>query len=180
MRNKRGTLVLLIVLAVMVLGVGYAFNTIPLKINSTLSATTDNNNFNVEFSAVTESPATTVGSASAAIDTSNKRLATFTVSGFTTTGNTVTFTYTVKNMSTELQATVTAAALETFENSEYFDVAVAWQGKQTETHVSNVIPAGGTALLDVTVTCIKTPVADVAAKTQEGIITLTATASEAN
>ena len=156
MKKKRTLTALAAVLAVLMLGVGYAAvaNDI-LTINGTASATPSDNNFVVEFDRDT-----TVGSTDGASGTyTNATTATFSVSGLTAKGQTASATYTIKNSSSDLSANLTAA-IGTMTNGEggneddktYFNVSYSF--------ADTTITAGGKTTLTVTVTMLKTPVAE--------------------
>lgn len=179
MKMKKGTLAILMLLAISVLGIGYALAPANLKINGTLGVSANDTNFQVAFLSASGSAdnatvsGTVTPTVSAAVDGTNKQLATFTVTGFTSVGDKVDLTYVIKNSSKDLTANVTATALTTFEYSNYFKVTPKFGDSNTTT-----IAAGGDATLTVSVECIKTPTATVENKTTEGIITIQATAVE--
>lgn len=180
MRKTKSTTILLLILAILALGIGYAAASRTLQINGTLGAKADDANFKVEFTAATHDEpiyvSTTAPVIAQAVDATDKELATFSVTGFTCKNDFVVIRYTVENKSTDLDATVTTADLANFTNKEYFSVTSSFAAASSVT--TTTIAAGDTATLYVTVTCIKTPIADVASAETEGIVTLTATAVE--
>ena len=133
MKKKRTLTVVAMVLAVLMLGVGYAaITSVNLKIEQgSASATPDQGNFVVKFDKNTQVTTTGNGTITAAYDASNELLATFSVAGLTAKGQTASATYTIKNYSPDLIANLA---------------------------VNNVAAADTT--LVVTVNLIKTPVND--------------------
>jgi len=172
MKAKRTFIVLAIVVAVLALGIAYAAAlTNTLSISGTASATADANNFNVEFSgvsAVTGDNAT--GSTASAEVSGNKKMGSFTFTGFTAKDQVQEATWTISNVNTSnLKATVNMSVSQGAE-SEYFRATI---DKSTVEIAPN-----GTAQVKVTVTCIKTPV-DGTVSSGDITIGLTATASDA-
>lgn len=181
MKKTKSTFTALLVLAMLVLGIGYAAATTTLRINGTLGATADNDNFKVKFTTSTnQEPVVASESVEPAITTgvTSDTLATFSVTGFTCMGDSVVLEYVVKNESADLAASVTATDLATFTNDEYFSVVSSFADNSVVK--TKTIDAQSQDTLYVTVTCIKTPIADVANATTTGIVELTATAVEAD
>lgn len=180
MKKKRGTLAILLILAILVLGIGYAATTATLKVNGTLGATADNANFKVYFGSAEAGTAMngdkelTSANVSAGVDSVNNKLAKFSVTGFTARNDTVTFTYVVKNDSADLNANVEAVVASDFTHNDHFTVTAKFGDSSTAT-----IKHGETATLTVVVNCSKTPIADLAETTVGGIVTLNATAVQA-
>ena len=147
MKKKRTFLVVALLVAVLSLAVGYAAITKNLSVTGSASATTDDNNFKVRF---TGTPTTNGGSKVTATIT-NELAAKINVSGLTTTGDTVTATYTIENYSAELGANLEVGSI-TNTNSEYFEV--------TASLAKPAIAKGETTTLTVTVKLLKTPIAN--------------------
>lgn len=161
MKKKRTFLVVALLVAVLSLAVGYAAITENLKVTGSASATTDDNNFKVRF---TGTPTTSDGSKVTATIT-NDLAATIDVSGLTTTGDTVTATYTIENYSAELGASLAVGTIEN-SNKDYFKV--------TASLAKTAIAKGETTTLTITVELLKTPVDD---QTTSITVPVTATAT---
>ncbi|MGN1371725.1 MAG: hypothetical protein ACI4XM_05590 [Candidatus Coprovivens sp.] len=147
MKKKRTFLVVALLVAALTLAVGYSAITKNLEVTGSASATTDDSNFKVRF---TGTPATSDADKVTASITS-ELAATIDVSGLTTTGDTVTATYTIENYSSELGAALAVGAI-TNNNSEYFEVTASLGAAS--------IAAGATTTLTVTVKLVKTPIVD--------------------
>lgn len=172
MKKKRTLTVVAMVLAVLMLGVGYAaINSVDLKIErGSASATPDQGNFVVKFDKNTQVTTKGNGTITAAYDASNELLATFSVTGLTAKGQTASATYTIKNYSPDLIANLAVnnvAAVATGD-TEYFTV--------TATLAENSLEANADTTLVVTVNLIKTPVNDDVSITFP--VTVTATAEQ--
>lgn len=156
MKKKRTLTVVAAVLAVLMLGVGYAAVAKDvLTINGTASATPSDNNFVVEFDRTKDVDST--GGASGAY--TDATTATFTVEGLTAKDQTASATYTIKNSSADLAATLEAVvgtkvngAEGTEDDKTYFDVSYSF--------AKDSINAGGDTTLTVTVKMLKTPVSE--------------------
>lgn len=150
MKDNKKMVVGLLVMALLVVSVGYAaITTVTLVVSGTATATTDTANFKVEFFGTpTVSDSNKV---EATINSVDKTKANLTVSGLTAKGDSVTATYTVKNLSADLSADL-ATSVPTNTNSEYFKVDTSLSAAS--------IGASGAADLTVTVTLLKTPVED--------------------
>lgn len=147
MKSKKTLMTLGVIVAVLVLGVGYAAITdINLNINGTAAATPSDDNFSVIF---TGTPSTSGDTVSASI--TDDLTATMTVTGLTTTGDTATASYTIKNASEELSATVEQGTI-TNDNETYFEVTTDW--------TTTTLAADGSKTVTVTVKLIKTPIED--------------------
>ena len=139
----------IVVVAVLVIGVGYAaIGNITLKIEGSAAAAPNDANFAVVLTGTpTVSSSDVVTSATVAND---GKTAEFTVENLTAKGETATITYKVKNNSADLSASLSAATSN--DNTEYFTVDYEF-GKET-------ITAGEETTVTVTVTVNKTPVSD--------------------
>lgn len=130
MKKKNTFIVVTLLIAVLVLGVGYAAATQNLLINGTATGTQSDENFNVIFSAATPDSA----NATAEIDASDStsRTATMTVQ-LSKVGDKGSATFTVKNasaagVSAQLAAgnlTITDDKGATY-SSDYFDIVTTW------------------------------------------------------
>lgn len=180
MKKTKGTITVLLVLAILILGVGYALSNTELNINGTLGLTADQANFKVKFTeARKRDPSVTSENIEPTVTPAitNDLLATFIVKNFTCVDDSVVLEYDVTNESDDLKATVTAAVKSDFGNKEYFTVVPSFTDGSS--NPTTTINAGDTATLYVTVKCIKTPTSNVEDAITNGIITLTAAPVEA-
>ena len=69
MKKKKSFVALALVVAVLVLGVGYALTTIDLKVNGDITVSPDDSNFDVNF---TDASITTTGTLTGKTDTADK------------------------------------------------------------------------------------------------------------
>ena len=143
--KKKLQIVLLVLIAVLTLGIGYASITaVNLIINGNATASVDQNNFKVYF--VTSS--ITTGTGTASIDEDDNTIAYFDITGLSKEGDTAVATYTVLNNSNSIGADISLQL--TNSNSEYFKV--------TETVADIQLQAGDDTTATVTVEMIKTPI----------------------
>jgi cytochrome c oxidase assembly protein Cox11 len=166
MNKKRNIVTLAVIIAILMLGVGYASVTKTLTINGKLNATVDDTKFVVAFTKVSNS--TNIVSDSATV---NGLSASFTVDGskMTTKGDQATVTYEIKNETTEavnLKAQLSAANIATAENSKFEVTATDLSGE--------TLAPGATTTATITVTLKETPT--VAITDEVVTITYTATA----
>lgn len=169
MKQKRTFVTLLLVIALLCLGIGYATITgFDLTISGNLTVATDANNFDVEFVnsgenviVVTKSegaPASATATATIDSTDSNSRTVKVDVAGLTTKGQTVTVTCPIQNTSTdnlaavlsELDATVTKKG-DTGTPSTYFSVSEPVLEKTR-------LEKGETTTITFTITLDKTPI----------------------
>lgn len=152
--NKKGlSIVLFALIAVIVLGVGYAAITaINLTINGNVVAKPDQSNFNVKF----KNEAGDTTSVNATNIVVNDLSASFDTQGLTKAGDKSIVTYTVKNHSSDLKADMTLTCdPQTGYNSEYFKAPVCKFGNNTK---SITLEAGGITTVTVEVEVAKTPI----------------------
>lgn len=154
MKNKKSLIVGILIMALLVVSIGYAaITTITLNITGSASAKPDTSNFKVLFTGTpTVSDANRVA---ATIDEQNKKEATLTVTGLTAKGDYVTAVYTVKNESPDLSASL-GLEVSKNTNTEYFKVEPTYKDAS--------IGAKNTTELTVKVTLIKTPLDDQSAE----------------
>lgn len=162
MKNRKSVIVAFLLVAAMLLGVGYAALTDTLTITGTLAASADDfkEEFDedIYFSAVkniTYSNSKTTG-VTATVDAAGKPDdVTFTLEAGTLVNKDeyITLTYTIKSES-DLPATVT---LNDTINSDHFAVTTDWNTKE--------LAAGGTIDVVVTVKLVKTPAENVTSET---------------
>ena len=136
-----------LVLAVILVAVAYAaITSTQLNINGTGNATANQSNFKVEFIGTPTTGGK--GTTTATIDSSVKTNGTVTVNGLTAKGDEATATYTVKNLSADLSADLSATA--TSSNEEYFEVLCTLE--------KTTLKAQEETTLKVTVRLLKTPI----------------------
>ena len=167
MQRKTGILGILI--AIVIIGIGYAvISSVPLIINGTGSITADQSSFDVKYTACEQTAGTSGITASCSAN--NVTTATFSVSGLKKVGDYVTFSFTITNNSDDLSAQLTKdSTYITNDNSTYFEV--------TETTFANTtLVASGTTTQVVTVRVIKTPIS----ADESGNFTLTLSAAPVN
>ena len=146
-QNKKGlSIVLFALIAVIVLGVGYAaIEAINLTINGNATATPQQANFSVKFRNET-GDTISVSDLSASFDTV----------GLTKAGDKTTVTYTVKNSSPDLKANITLTCdPQSGYNTEYFNNPVCKFGNGTQ---EILLEAGGITTVTVEVEVKKTPI----------------------
>lgn len=148
-RNTRAVVGLVLLIAVLLVAIGYAAITaVTLNINGSAQATPEQTNFTVKFSGTP-----TVSDSSkvvAVINQQDQLKATMNVNGLTAKGDTATATYTIENTSADLSAVLSATT--TNSNTEYFKV--------TQNIAKATIGHGETTTITVTVELIKTPITD--------------------
>ena len=154
---KKRTGIIAIIIAILVLGIGYAaISNVTLTVNSSSATVSPSqSNFVVKYDAAntftyTGNPA----GSTVTLGRTNDTTATFTITGLTKQGDSVTITYPIINESPTLAASL---AVPTFvnDNTTYFSVTPSAPSSATQ-----IAANGGTTNLVFTVSVIKTPVAD--------------------
>ena len=147
MAKSKKIIIAVILLVVLLIGIGYAaIQNITLSITGTAEAETSQDNFKVMFSGTPTVSDETLVTATVTDDTH----ATINVSGLTTKEDTVTATYTVQNVSTDISADLSVAT--TNDNPEYFTLS-----SQLE---KTSLVEGEATTLSVTIELTKTPITD--------------------
>ena len=170
MKQKRTYVTLLLIVALLCLGIGYAaIAEQTLTINGSATSATSNDNFKVKFASVEP---TKSGSASAKVTeatVTNDTTASFTIAGLTTKDETATITYTIENASPADIGADVAINLE-YDNTDWFTATV---DKSSLSLAQN-----GKETVAITVTLKDTPATDAeaAAATEDFKVTLTANA----
>ena len=145
MSKTKKILIGIILIAVLLLGVGYAaIQNVTLNIVGTAKAGPSQSNFVVKFTGTPEVSDSSKAMATITDDTN----ATINVEGLTSRGETVTARYILQNASTDLSADLTVEI--TNSNEEYFVI-------ESELEKINIV-AGEVTTLTVTVELIKTPI----------------------
>ena len=152
MKNRKRIIVSFMIVACMLMAVGFAALSDTLNVNG--DAEVDFNTANTGFDAdVYFSDATAANAGDTAhVDVSNNDMAHFSVRSLAAKGETATFTFTVKN-DNEFKAYVKLNPAKTVNNNtEYFAVELADETFEIE--------AGSTATFTITVELLKTPQLD--------------------
>ena len=151
-QNKKTLqIVLLVVIAVVTLGIGYAAITaVNLIINGNATASVNQENFKVHFTQAQSITGSTGASGTSSIDTQDDTKAMFDVTGLTKVGDYAEAVYIVRNDSNGVGAEISLSVSNS--NSEYFKV--------TETILDNKLQAGEETTAKVKVEMIKTPITD--------------------
>ena len=150
MKKRVGILGILI--AILVTAIGYAAITaVPLSVKGSGTVTPDQDNFKVKFVGTPEKSGS--GTLTAEIDESDETKANMSVTGLKKTGETATFTYTVKNVSPENIKAELEDPSVSYTNQTYFEVKASLASPTT-------LAVNDTTTLTVTVKVIKTPVED--------------------
>lgn len=168
MKSKKTILGIVLLIAILLLGVGYAAITgVTLNINGTANATANTDNFIVKFTSATAGDKCT---AEVSSSDQNGRTATMNVSGLQTANDTATATFVVTNESPDLNA-ILAVTTQTMggTNPDYFDV------KATIADNTSSVAPRGTRTVTVTVTLKETITED---KTATINVELSATPEE--
>ena len=165
--NKKSlSIVLFALIAVIVLGVGYAaISAINLTINGNATATPSQSNFTVKFMDDTEHSFTTYKEITAAngekvfdltenevASVTGDLLASFSTQELSAAGDEAIVIYTIKNTSPDLKADIVVSS--TNSNSEYFQVTNVLGNNDT----SITLTAGATTTVTVKVKVLKTPI----------------------
>ena len=166
MNNKKKVIGIVVLVAILAIGIGYAaITTIPLKISGTAGATTKQGNFVVRFEGT---PTVTKGenldaSVTATATLTDDTNAKFEVAGFTVfvkdavIGDKVTAKYTIKNASPDLTAKLTVND-PVVENTTYFKATKTVTGLAENNTME--LAKDATVEVELTVELIKTPVTD--------------------
>lgn len=152
MKNRRNVVVAFLLIAVMLLGVGYAALTDVLDITGSAdvnqSAAEEAFNEDVYFTAAVANQSGNTAS----VNADNKDKASFTANTLKGKDDVVTFTFTIVNegdVAAEVTPTLNASAGNT--KPEYFDITSDWDG------ATKTLAAGGSLTYTVTVKLLKTP-----------------------
>lgn len=152
MKNRKIVIVAFLLVAMMLLGVGYAALTDVLDITGSAdinqSAAEEAFNEDVHFSAAVANQ----DGNTASVNGDNNDKASFTANTLKGEGDTVTFTFTIVNDG-DLDATVTPTLNATTGNTkpDYFSITSDWNGE------AKTLEAGGSLTYTVTVELIQTP-----------------------
>ena len=152
MKRRRTLITSLLLVAALVLGIGYAALTDVLDINGTAdvnqSAAEDAFDMDVYFD---KAEANEDGN-TASVNTNDNDKASFTVNTLKGKGDKATFTFTIKNDGDgDAVVTPVFAAADGNTNPTYFAISSDWAGQ------AKTIPAGGSETYTITIELLKTP-----------------------
>ena len=167
MKNKRILAVMVLLVLVLLLGIGYAVTEKSLIISGNASALAEDNNFTVRFKKTGDSydaPANLVN-AEASVTADDR--ASIKVAGLKKKGDTASATYTIENVSDDIDASVIAEVAST--NNEFFKVTTTGI-----TDTATTVKSGdSTKTVTVNVELLKTPITE---QTADITVTLKANA----
>ena len=183
MKQKRTFITLLLVIALLCLGIGYAAITgFNLTITGNLSVATDANNFDVEFInsgenviQVSKSEGTPASAnATAVIDSadSTSRTVKIDVTGLTAKGQTVTVTCPIQNTSTDNLAAELSAATAIV-NKKGTETSSAYFSVSNPVIAETRLEKGETTTISFTITLDKTPITAEDITEAESTVTVT-------
>lgn len=166
MKQKRTFVTLLLVIALLCLGIGYALITsTTLTIGGNVTASPDGANFVVKFKDNVSASVTVGPDTAVATPTASGTAAELNVTGLTSAGDTVVATYTIVNESPDLLANVSLKTGEVTGNADYFEITPEIVDDNKNTEIATLEADGGTTTVKVTVKLVKTPIdADVTGK----------------
>lgn len=165
MKNKKTFMGLAVLIAVLMLGIGYAAVTaIPLSISGTASSAANDDNFTVEFTAAAPKENNAFVVADQTKVNADATSATMTVEGLTAKGDKAVATFTVENKSADLSALINNIEAELTEGAT---TAAETANFKIETTLvgGTTIKAGESATFEVSVQLLKTPILDTDAST---------------
>ena len=171
MKSKKGLIGLIVIVAVLVLGIGYAvISNVSLTVSGSASAAERDLDVVISAASPNDSTADTYGT----VNSPANKSATFTANNLTRTTDTRTVTYTVTN-NDEVTAYVYIADASAIENSNstYFDVSTSILGTTSGNVLT--IASGQTATFTVSTHLTSVPV-----DAQSTTITVTLTATATN
>lgn len=176
MKQKRTFVTLLLVIALLCLGIGYALIAEQtLTITGSAESTTSDDNFLVRFAKEGESyvAPTKTGNASAKVTeaiVTNDTTASFKIQGLTTEGETATITYTIENASPAAVEANIDVNLD-YDNKTWFTASVDKE--------SISLDQNGKTTVAITVTLNDTPATDLEAAAATDVFTVTLVANAA-
>lgn len=177
MRNKKRILIALFVLALAIVGVGYAAVTQTLKVNGTAQTVSDtelSKNLNVYFNACTDkSIAPLKGEVTTSFATKPTTI-TLETSGFAKKNDRVVVALEVKNGSAEYKVKISATSTVDDRFTLTYDFRSSADATTAGSQTASSVAVGGSTYLFVTITLKKAPVAEF--EGAEFAITLTAQA----
>ena len=158
MKNRKTIIVAFMLIACMLIGVGYAALNDSLNITANIGATTEVSggefDGNIKFTdkSITKDD---TNKASCVIDSAGDH-ATITADGFTVANQSVVVLLTITNSSTEFDANVTPSVNLDTQHTGVFSATAVWAGADN-LNAKTIAGNGGTAQVEVTITLLTTP-----------------------
>ncbi len=153
MKKKKSLVFLSLLVAIFVLGVGYAAVTgVPLNITGT--ATVEGSTLDVKFTGSTTGYPYETGATVTPAATANTTTGTLTITGLQKVNDEVKAVYVVRNNETELNAKLTEVSA-TSDKTEFFEITT-----NIDSSTATVLAPGESTNLEVTVKLIKLPLVD--------------------
>ena len=150
---KRRTGILGVLIAILILGIGYAaISSVQLSVQGNGTINADQSNFQVQFDLDGDQPTKSTSATGATLEATytNGTRATIKAENFRKAGDTATFVYTIVNKSETLDALLKKPVI-TNDNEDYFTVTAELANTELKAQT-------GKTTLTVTVKAIKTPV----------------------
>ena len=174
MKNKKTFMGLAVLIAVLMLGIGYAaISEIQLSISGSASSATNDDNFTVVFTAAAPKENNAFVVADQTKVNADATTATMTVEGLTAKGDKAVATFTVQNKSADLSALINNIKAELTEGAT--KAAETANFKIETTLVEQTVNAGKSATFEVSVELLKTPISDADVSTATISVTFDAT-----
>lgn len=159
MKQKRTFVTLLLVIALLCLGIGYAaISGVTLNINGSASAMVGEGTIDVIFKSAKNTAKPDGAEATATIEADDDKTATINVSQLTAAGQTATFELVIENQTTDIAATLGEPDIS-WTNTEWFDVDCTLSGTELGVYDADA-DTTDTQTATVTVTLLKTPVTE--------------------
>lgn len=150
MKKRKSMIMLAVLVAVLVLGVGYAAIA-GVQLDITGTAAVENRDLKVAFNGTVTPNAGDTGATVTGTAANNSLSGTIAVTGLSAVGQKVSVTYTIKNDEEDVNATVALKTLN-FSQSDFFEVTTSVDDDEI------TVPAGGTNTVTVYVELIGTPI----------------------
>ncbi len=150
MKNRKIAIVAFFLVAVLCIGAGYAAVTDLLDIQGTAEVSQQGAQSAFDENLYFSNAVANQTGNTATVNPQNNDKASFSANSLKTKDETVTFTFTIANDNTDLDASV-KPVLSSETNKDYFEITSSWNGQ------TNVIPAGQTKDYIVTVKLLKQP-----------------------
>ena len=176
MKQKRTFVTLLLVIAILCLGIGYAVITNQtLTINGSAKAEIGTGAVDVEFTNAKAATGSETKVTEAKVDDVEKTKASFKVEGLTTLNETASVEFTIANNSSDIPATLGAPNI-TLDKNEWFEVASTY----SNANLAVKGQGGDSQTLTLTVKLIKVPTTEEAAAAASETITVSIVADPAS
>ena len=181
MKNRKIVVAAFLLVAVMLLGVGYAAGTTHLNITGAATVSVEGASSaysdDIKFTNVSQA---TDGDLAYTASIGDGKTADFSITGLKGAGDSVTITYTISN-SGDLDSLVTldvANGYPTNDNDEYFSIVVSGEAGDDYETAGVALGAGASITVKVTVTLKHTPTNSAAPTVGNFVVRLTSTSTE--